>query len=451
MNPVAYEVNFDSIVGPTHNYGGLSYGNLASMDNRQMASNPKEAALQGLEKMRLLVSLGFKQAVLPPHERPHIPTLKNLGFTGTEAEILHAVNEKAPQILIACSSSAAMWAANAATISPSIDSIDQKVHVTPANLSANFHRSIESEFTSQVLKLIFQDPVYFKNHLPLPAGSFFTDEGAANHSRFCHSYGNPGIQLFVFGRYSLQPDTLETHLFPARQTYEASTAVARLHNLYPERVVFAQQNPRAIDAGVFHNDVAAVGNRNVLFYHESAFLGSAEVIDQLNKKMVKFCDTELSLINIPEAKVSLKDAVSTYLFNSQLLSNAEGTMVLFAPIECESNLAVQEVLNDIISDPLNPIKEIHYIDLRESMRNGGGPACLRLRVALTENELAAVHPAIFLNEPLYIQLKEWIHKHYRSQLLPRDLADPQLLSETKEALDELTKILKLGSIYSFQK
>ena len=28
---MAYEVNFDGLVGPTHNYAGLSYGNVASL------------------------------------------------------------------------------------------------------------------------------------------------------------------------------------------------------------------------------------------------------------------------------------------------------------------------------------------------------------------------------------------------------------------------------------
>ena len=173
----AYEVNFDGIVGPTHNYSGLSYGNVASMQNIQTVSNPKEAALQGLEKMKYLADLGLKQAVLPPHERPLISTLKLLGFAGKESDILAAAEAKEPLLLSACSSAAAMWTANAAAISPSADSIDRHVHFTPANLSAKFHRSIEAEFTSQVLKAVFKDPIYFRHHPCLPQGSFFLMKG----------------------------------------------------------------------------------------------------------------------------------------------------------------------------------------------------------------------------------------------------------------------------------
>ncbi|MGA8031441.1 MAG: N-succinylarginine dihydrolase, partial [Casimicrobiaceae bacterium] len=44
-------MNFDGIPGPTHNYSGLAQGNLAAERNAQQVSNPREAALQGLEKM----------------------------------------------------------------------------------------------------------------------------------------------------------------------------------------------------------------------------------------------------------------------------------------------------------------------------------------------------------------------------------------------------------------
>ena len=50
----AREFNFDGLVGPSHNYAGLSFGNVASFSNVKSASNPKQAALQGLAKMRAL-------------------------------------------------------------------------------------------------------------------------------------------------------------------------------------------------------------------------------------------------------------------------------------------------------------------------------------------------------------------------------------------------------------
>lgn len=451
MTSQAYEVNFDGIVGPTHNYSGLSYGNIASVHNVHADSNPKAAALQGLEKMKYLVDMGLKQAVLPPHERPHIPTLKALGFMGKDADILAVASQKSPQILAACASAAAMWTANAATICPSSDSIDRHVHMTPANLSAKFHRSIETEFTSSVLKKIFRDPLYFHHHPCLPPGNFFADEGAANHTRFCKKYDGIGIQLFVFGRYAFRDNPLAPVIFPARQTFEASQAIIRNHQIYPERVILAQQNPAAIDSGVFHNDVISVGNQNVFIYHEASFVGTQQVIAEIKQKVATHCDTEMIFIEIPEKLVTLSEAVDSYFFNSQLLTLPDNSMALIAPVECQEMPSLQKAIEQILTNRENPITQLHYLNVRESMRNGGGPACLRLRVSLNEQELNSVHPDIFLTDKLYKKLTVWINKHYRDRLKPQDLADPHLLIEVREALEELTKILDLGPIYPFQK
>jgi succinylarginine dihydrolase len=446
MNGKVFEVNLDGLVGPTHNYSGLSYGNVASMQNQEGVSNPKEAALQGLEKMKFMSSLGLIQGVLPPHERPHIPTLRALGFQGSEADMLAAAFEKAPSLLFAVSSAAAMWTANAATVSSSFDTLDKSVHFVSANLVSKFHRSIEADFTSAVLKLIFSDPTYFRHHAPLPPCLEFADEGAANHTRFCSTYYSLGVHLFVFGRYAWKADAAGPKIFPARQTFEASTALTRLHRLPEESVIFAQQNPEAIDAGVFHNDVASVGNKNVFLYHERAFTNTEATLHSLKKKL-----PELISIKIPADSVSLKNAVASYLFNSQLVSIDEQTMVLIAPTECSLIPSVQACLEEILHDNSNPIKKVIHMNLRESMQNGGGPACLRLRVVLSQAELKAAHQGMLLDELLYDKLKAWIIKNYRDRLMPKDLTDPLLLMETREALDELTKILKLGSIYSFQK
>lgn len=433
----AYEVNFDGIVGPTHTYSGLSFGNIPSESNKNITSNPKEAALQGLEKMKFLADLGIKQAVLPPHERPHIPTLRKLGYTGSDEEILQAVE---PSLLSAVGSAAAMWTANAATVSPSADTQDRKVHFTPANLVSKFHRSIEAPTTERILKTIFNDSLYFAIHPPLPNSAFFGDEGAANHSRFCEEYESAGIEMFVYGRLGFNHHT-SSKKYPARQTLEASQAVGRLHQLNPDHVVFAQQHPDAIDAGAFHNDVVSVVNKNVFFFHEQAFLNKKELIEALHKKV-----RNLKLIEVPASEISLKDAIESYLFNSQLVSTSDGSMILIAPSECQSNEKILHYLNHAFEK-----KTLHFINVRQSMQNGGGPACLRLRVVLTEEELKRVNPHVFLNDQLYAALVKWVQKHYRDHLTPKDLADPLLLKESKSALDELTKILHLGPIYDFQR
>jgi succinylarginine dihydrolase len=269
--PTNFDVNFDGIPGPTHNYAGLARGNLAGEKNARNNANPREAAPQGLAKARALASLGHPQAMLPPHERPDLDALRALGFSGGDADVVARAARDAPQLLAACSSAAAMWAANAATVSPSADTADGRVHFTPANLTSHFHRSLEAATTTRILGAIFANADHFAVHDPLPAAAQFGDEGAANFTRFSRAPGVRGVELFVHGRAAYDAFAPSPKKFPARQTREASAAIARRHGVDPASCVFAQQHPDAIDAGVFHNDVIAVGHRNVLFCHEQAW------------------------------------------------------------------------------------------------------------------------------------------------------------------------------------
>lgn len=444
----ATEANFDGLVGPTHNYSGLSFGNVASLNNSARASNPKAAAKQGLTKMKALADMGFVQGVLAPHERPHMPTLRKLGFTGSDANVLQQVAKHAPKLLAAVSSASCMWTANAATVSPSGDTKDGRVHFTPANLASKFHRSIEHETTGAILQATFNDEAHFVHHPALPTVESFGDEGAANHTRFCDQYGEQGIEFFVYGMEAFNQKAPRPTKFPARHTLEASQAVARTHGLSESQVVYAQQSPAVIDAGVFHNDVIAVGNRNAHFYHQEAFLDTAKMKQNLLAAWGER-SSEFHLIEVPSSAVSVDDCISSYLFNSQLLSRGDNDMILVVPGECENNPAVWAYLQDLVAGK-SPINEVKVFDLKQSMSNGGGPACLRLRVALTEAERNAVNPATLMNDVLFDRLNLWVDKHYRDELREADLADPMLLIESRNALDELTQILKLGSVYEFQ-
>ncbi|MCY1276357.1 N-succinylarginine dihydrolase [compost metagenome] len=444
----AYEVNFDGLVGPTHNYGGLSYGNVASQSNSQAASNPKEAALQGLGKMKALMEMGFKQGVFAPQERQDVAALRSLGFSGTDAEVIAQAAKEAMPLLAACSSASSMWTANSCTVSPSADTADGRVHFTAANLNCKFHRSIEHPTTSRVLGAMFANDRFFAHHAALPAVGQFGDEGAANHTRFCKGYGDAGVEFFVFGRSAFDARFPSPQRYPARQTLEACQAVARLHGLGAEGVVYAQQNPAVIDQGVFHNDVISVGNGEVLFYHEDAFLETDKVLAELDSKLGKR-GGRFQAVRVPRSAVGVEDAVRSYLFNSQLLSRDDGSMLLIVPEECRGNANVWNYLNELTSGQ-GPIREVKVFDLKQSMQNGGGPACLRLRVALKEDELAAVNPGVIMTPALHATLTAWVEKHYRDRLSESDLADPQLLVECRTALDELTQILKLGAVYPFQ-
>lgn len=441
----AVEANFDGLVGPTHNYAGLSWGNIASKANVNAASNPKEAALQGLAKMKRLADRGYVQGVLPPHERPHIPSLRRLGFEGSDRQVLEQAARSAPAILAAVSSASAMWTANAATVSASADTADHRVHFTPANLCAKFHRSIEHPVTARALKAIFTDESCFAHHPALPSVAHFGDEGAANHTRLSRGHGEPGVELFVYGKSAFNTAAPAPALYPARQTLEASQAVARLHGLTDRHAVFAQQNPAAIDAGVFHNDVIAVGNGNVLFYHEQAFMEEERVLADIQKRLP---GAKLEAVRVGSEEVPLQDAVASYLFNSQLLNTPDG-MLLAVPGECREIESVSRYLDDLLRTD-NPITSVEVFDVKQSMRNGGGPACLRLRVPLTDEELKAMNRGVILTDALYERLVTWVEAHYRDELTQQDLADPMLLDDNRKALDELTGILGLGSIYDFQ-
>ena len=441
----ALEFNFDGLVGQTHNYSGLSFGNIASKTNSGSASNPKQAAKQGLQKMQALMDLGVPQAVLPPALRPNFALLRSLGFSGNEQQLLQKAYKYQPRLLAACYSAASMWTANMATVSPSCNTSDQKLHFTPANLTYNLHRAQEANFSYSLLQKIFSDPKHFVVHEPLAQFLDLSDEGAANHNVLCQDYGTAGLELYVYGKLGLDDTSKTPNHFPARQSRLASSAIIRQHGLAIDRGILLQQNPLAIDAGVFHNDVVCVSNKNVMFYHEQAFLNWEPIKNQIKQFLAGNC----YFLEISQKQLNLDTAIETYIFNSQLVSLANGDMVLIVPMECKHSKPAKEVLETMVAND-NPITNVHYVECRESMRNGGGPACLRLRVILNKEEQAACHQGIILDAKLYKKLDAWIEKHYRDNLAAEDLLDPLLPQEVYAALDELTKLLHLGSIYAFQ-
>lgn len=442
---MAREFNFDGLVGPSHNYAGLSFGNVASFNNVKSASNPRQAALQGLDKMRALAARGFAQAVLPPQARPNFRLLRAIGFGGTDADVLASAWRDAPVILACAYSASPMWTANAATVSPSADTRDARVHFTVANLNNKLHRADEHVQSTRTLQALFANADHFAVHPALPSTPAFGDEGAANHTRFCRQHGDAGVELFVYGKVEFDPSAPHPKKYPARQTREASEAIARLHGLNDTRTVFAAQNPDVIDQGVFHNDVIAVGNGNVLFYHEQAFADEGATVDALRRAM-DGVGAELAAIRVDGAMVPLADAVASYLFNSQLLTKEDGRMALVVPHECRENAAVSAYLAQLVASG-GAIDELIDFDLRQSMRNGGGPACLRLRVSLTDAQAAAMHQGVVMTEALYATLVDWVGRHYRDRLEPKDLADPLFARECSAALAELERLLDLPGLY----
>lgn len=441
---MAMEANFDGLIGPTHNYGGLSDGNIASASNAGLTSRPREAVLQGLDKMLVMQKAGLWQGVLPPHQRPFLPALRKMGFAGPDKDIYVRGWKEVPVLMKNLMSASSMWAANAATVSPSPDCSDGKLHLTPANLSTMLHRSLEHEQTGRALKSALPFAIV---HDALPSQSVFSDEGAANHVRLCANRGQQGVELFVYGREGFEPQTAG---FPARQTLEASQAIVRAHQLDPGRIVYARQARAAIDAGAFHNDVVCVGAKETLFYHELAFEDTNQV--KYNIRQAANGLFEPQFVEVPLADVPVQDAIKSYLFNSMLVQfPGDNRLTLVAPTETQDMESTRIYCEKLVAGN-GPIGEVKYVDVRQSMRNGGGPACLRLRVTMTDVEWAQVNPSMKIDEKLHSTLSDWARRSYRETLAPQDLPDPDVMTESFTALDELTRILDLGSdFYPFQR
>ncbi len=411
------EINFDGIVGPSHNYAGLSLGNLASQRNAGEVSQPRAAALQGLDKMRANLGLGLAQGIFIPHPRPNRAWLSELGTTIEEAETVLAANAM---------SASAMWAANAATVSPAPDSSDGKCHLTVANLRTMPHRSHEWPATLAQLQLAFRGKA-FAVHAPVPPA--FGDEGAANHMRLTRSHGEPGVEVFVYG--------LSGGPFPARQHIEASNAIARMHGLNPDHTIFVQQSEEAIAAGAFHNDVVAVANERVLFAHEKAFKEKEGLVDRLEKLVPGF-----EYVEVSDADVPLADAVSSYLFNAQLVTPPDGEMTLVAPTECRETPSVWSWIERHVAGN-GPIRRVEIVDVRQSMANGGGPACLRLRVVA---DPAAVDPRFLVDDSKLDRIAEVVRTRWPVEIANDELREPRLLSGIETARATLLEALDLTEL-----
>lgn len=410
------EINFDGLVGPSHNYAGLSLGNLASARNAGTIAHPREAALQGLAKMRVNLDLGLVQGLLLPHERPNLAWLRQLGETMASAS---------PALRADALSAAAMWAANAATVSPAPDTADGRCHLTVANLLTMPHRSHEWPQTLAQLQVAFADSGHFAVHAPVPAP--FGDEGAANHMRLCAGHDAPGVEVFVYG-HGGGP-------YPARQHRVACSAISRRHGLDPDRVIFAEQSAEAIAAGAFHNDVVAVANERVLLVHEQAFADPEALYTTLRDRL-----PGVVIEQVPASVISLAEAVSSYLFNAQLVSLPEGGMALILPTEAQEHPRVWSWLEALVAKG-GAIWRLVPVDVRQSMANGGGPACLRLRVVA---EPATIDPRFLIDHARLDRIEAVVRRHWRETLASHDLADPALWRDLRQAREALLEALDLG-------
>lgn len=416
------EINFDGLVGPSHNYAGLSLGNLASANNAGEVSYPRAAALQGLGKMRHNIGLGLAQGLFAPLPRPNPVLLGALGL-GT----IDQSDAAQRRLRAAAWSASSMWTANAATVSPAPDTADGRCHLTAANLVTMPHRSQEWPDTVRQLRVAFANSAAFAVHDAVPP--CFGDEGAANHMRMCAHHDAPGLEIFVYGTTG--------GAFPARQHEQASRAVARLHGLDPARCLFVEQSPDAIAAGAFHNDVVAVANERVLFTHEQAFADPDGTFAAIREKL-----PEAEIVVVPASVVSLGDAIRSYLFNAQLLTLPSGEMGLVIPLEAWETPSVRGWLEGHVASN-GPIRKVLPVDVRQSMANGGGPACLRLRVVA---DPATVDPRFLLDEAKIARIESVVAAHWPEQIDPADLGQKSLADTVIAARMALLDALSLSEL-----
>ncbi len=454
---MAIEVNVDAMVGPSHHFGGLGVGNVASQAHAAQVSYPRQAALQGLEKARLLSSLGVPQYLWLPPRRPRmhqgdIELLSNLGFGGTPSEQIKAAYDLAPEELSAAFSAAFMWAANSGTFTPMFDAADRRHHFTPANLISSLHRSQEACERTDDLRALFSVPRPGRHedssrcedsiliHDPLAASLPLRDEGAANHMRLCDSSFTRGIHVFVHGADSIEQT--ESAFFP-RHTLAASQAIARRHGLASDRTFFLAQSTRAISAGVFHNDVIATSHRNLVLYHELAFESAESELDRIADVFLKVTGESLVLAKIDETELPLPDVISSYLFNSQIVSgvvDGEPAHVMVCPDQCQHNARVRQVVDRLIDDPAIPIDEVRFVSLGQSMSGGGGPACLRLRLCIDDAE--RLNSALRLTPERYQTLSDIVQADYPAELTLSDIRDTACLEQIQRAYDNLITVAR---------
>ncbi len=441
------EVLFIGLPGPTHNYGGLAADNVASSLHRGKTSSPREADRQALSLVKLLWSLGVEVGIMPPQLRPHLPLLRE-HFSGDGDALIRQAAKENPLLLEKASSSSAMWVANAATVTAAADAGDKRLHLTVANLYTNLHRRIEAADTFRVLAAILPDAVV---HAPLPGAEGFRDEGAANHMRLSPRHEAKGFNVYVYGADGSAGDPPS-----ARQNLQACKALKSQHLVGDDGAVFVRQNPAAIEQGIFHNDVIAVSNESLLLVHEQAYANGYKDIERIEAGYQAQNPGKTPFVIVcKSSELTLEEAVRTYFFNSQIVTMADETgadaaQAIIAPMEVKELYEgkAAKLMERLCEDSSNPIEEVHYVDLRQSMNNGGGPACLRLRVPMSEAQLAAIRANVnvIADGALLDGLEDIIERLYPEKIEPADLADPALYHNCRKVLGEMSVLMKLPLI-----
>ena len=90
-----------------------------------------------------------------------------------------------------------------------------------------------------------------------------------------------------------------------------------------------------------------------------------------------------------------------------------------------------------------PIRRVEIVDVRQSMANGGGPACLRLRVVA---DPATIDPRLLVDDARLDRMADVVRRHWPAEIANDDLQAPALVRDIEAARNALLKELDLSEL-----
>jgi succinylarginine dihydrolase len=140
--------------------------------------------------------------------------------------------------------------------------------------------------------------------------------------------------------------------------------------------------------------------------------------------------------------VPIGDAIRSYLFNSQLVTPPDGAMTLVAPTECRETPSVAAWIERHLASN-GAIRRVNFVDVRQSMANGGGPACLRLRVAC---DPAEVDTRFLVDEAKLDRLAGLVAARWPEEIVSSEIQSAALIADIERARLSLLDLLGLSEL-----
>ena len=183
---------------------GLSLGNLASARNAGDVSQPARGG-----------AAGPRQDARQSRARPgpgHVRAARRARRALARRARHRRSTRPTPVLAANAMCASAMWAANAATVSPAPDTADGTL--PPDRRQSADHAAPQPRMAGDAGAAPARLRRRARSRSTARCRRAFGDEGAANHMRLAPAHGEPGVEMFVYG--------VRGGAFPARQHVEAS-------------------------------------------------------------------------------------------------------------------------------------------------------------------------------------------------------------------------------------